>query len=306
MFQLSKILVCLDLTRMDEFVVGYARLVASTMKTTRICFVHVSAYLEIPADVREKFPELYGSMDVDHLSEKMEKTVATYFPNYQEHSPEFIVREGSPAQKILDWPGMSEMDLIIMGKKSGLKGKGVNPSKIANISHCSVLFVPENSKMSLDNLFVPIDFSVRSTTAMDQALAFKNNCQAEITIQHVYYVPHGYHYTGKTYAEFSIIMRENSEKDYKLFMAEHGYNPDDFKDIYTFDDDDAPADKIYLDALNHEADLIILASRGRTKAASLLLGSVALELIKYDKQIPYMVIKDKRENMGFFAALMKV
>jgi len=38
----------------------------------------------------------------------------------------------------------------------------------------------------------------------------------------------------------------------------------------------------------------------------MLLGSVALELIKYDREIPYMLIKDKRENLGFFAALMKV
>ena len=162
MFQLNNILVCLDLTRMDEFVVGYARLLASTMKSSRVTFIHVNVYLQIPADVREKFPELYGPMDRGQLPKRMEKTVSTYFPNYLDYNPEFIVREGSPSQEILGWSGIGEVDLIIMGKKSELKGKGVNPTKIANISHCSVLFVPENSKVSLCNIFVPVDFFISS------------------------------------------------------------------------------------------------------------------------------------------------
>ncbi|MDA0195177.1 MAG: universal stress protein [Bacteroidetes bacterium] len=305
MFQLSKILVCLDLTKMDEFVLGYTKLVATTMNTSKVYFIHINSYFELPLSVREKYPELYGPID-QNLLQKMQKTVVQYFPDYKDHDPEFIVREGSTSEKILDWPGIGEVDLIILGKKSELKGKGVNPKKIANISHCSVLFVPEHTKMTLNKLFVPIDFTIRSTTAINQALAIRKNNHAAIILQHVFHVPHGYHYTGKTYEEFTIIMRENSEKNYEHFMSEHNYNIADFKEIYTFDDDDAPADKIYLDALNHDADIIILASRGRTKAASLLLGSVALELIKYDKEIPYMLIKDKRENMGFFAALMKV
>ncbi len=56
MFQLSKILVCLDLTRMDEFVVSYTRLVATTMKTSKVYFIHVNSFVELPVNVREKFP----------------------------------------------------------------------------------------------------------------------------------------------------------------------------------------------------------------------------------------------------------
>ncbi len=305
MFTLQKILVCLDLTRMDEFVVKYAGLVATTMKSKEVYFFHVNPQLDIPQSLSEKYPELYGPPG-SNFPDRMEKSVAKYFPNYKDHNAKFIHREGSPSQKILEWSEIGDMDLIVMGKKSELKGKGVNPKKIANISHCSILFVPEGLKISLDKLFVPIDFSIRSKTGIDQALAFRKNNKAEIILQHVFFVPQGYHYTGKTQEEFAIIMRENSKKDYEKFMTRNEYNPDDFEDIYTFDDDDSPADKIYLEALNHEADLIILPSRGRTKAASMLLGSVALELLKYSEKIPYMVIKDKRENMSFFQALMKV
>ncbi len=229
-----------------------------------------------------------------------------YFPNYKDHNAQFIYREGSPSQTILEWSEIGYMDLIVMGKKSELKGKGVNPKKIPYISHCSVLFVPEGVKISLDKLFVPIDFSLRSKTGIDQALAFKKNSDAKIVLQHVFTVPQGYHYTGKAYEEFAIVMGENSKKDYEQFMTRNNYDTKGFEDIYTFDDDESPADKIYLEALNHDADLIILPSRGRTKAASMLLGSVAIELLKYSQQIPYMIIKSKTENMSFFQALMKV
>jgi len=47
----------------------------------------------------------------------MEKTVAQYFPDYKDYSPGFIMRDGSTAEKILDWPEIAEMDLIIVGKK---------------------------------------------------------------------------------------------------------------------------------------------------------------------------------------------
>ncbi|MEQ9423982.1 MAG: universal stress protein [Cyclobacteriaceae bacterium] len=305
MLRLKKILVCLDLTAMDENVIKYAGLMATTMQSESVVFMHINEPLDVPASVRKNFPELYGAPEGD-FKDKMLNSVKQYFPGHANHNSEFVINEGSPSQQILRWPGMNDVDLIIMGKKSHLKGKGVNPSKIANVSHCSVLFVPEKCEISIDKLFVPIDFSLRSKTAIDQALEIRRNGKSEITLQHVYYVPQGYHYTGKTYEEFTTIMRENSEKAYFQFLKQNGYDASAFKDVYTLDDDDAPADKIYLEALRQNANLIILASRGRTKAASLLLGSVALELIKYDQRIPYMVIKDKRENMSFFAALMKV
>lgn len=306
MYTLNKILVCLDLTKMDEYIVRYAGLIAKTMNSQEVYFFHVDAQIELPKAVGEQYPELYEHEGGD-LNERMVKTVTQYFPEHEQYGSQFVLDEGrSPSQKILEWSQIGQMDLIIMGKKSELKGKGVNPKKIANISHCSLLFVPEDVRISLDQLFVPIDFSIRSTTGIEQAVAIKKNNDANVILQHVYFVPAGYHYTGKTYEEFGIIMRENSERDYKRFMTEHKYDRKEFTDIYTFDDDDAPADKIYLEALNHNADLIILPSRGRTKAASLLLGSVAIELLKYRQRIPYMVIKDKRENMSFFQALMKV
>ena len=260
MYTLNKILVCLDLTRMDEYVVKYAGLVASTMKS-EVYFFHVNDQTDLPHSVSKKYPELSGPVD-ENLTDSMEKTVAQYFPAYKEYGSQFISREGSPSQKILEWSEIEQMDLIIMGNKSELKGKGVNPKKIANISHCSILFVPEGLRMSLGNLFVPIDFSLRSKTGVDQVLAINENCRAKITLQHVFFVPQGYHYTGKTYEEFAIIMRENAKKDYKKFMRRNNFDPKEFQDIYTFDDDDAPADKIYLEALNHDADLIILPSRG--------------------------------------------
>ena len=193
-----------------------------------------------------------------------------------------------------------------MGRKNSDHGSGANPSRIANISLCSVLMVPSNPPPALKHVFVAVDYSAYSYRAVARALQFKENCGAKVTLQNVYKVPSGYHYTGKTYKEFAQIMSKNSEKDLEVFTKKYELKEVDFDFITSLDDDDKPADKIFQEASRHQADLIMVGSRGRTTAASLLLGSVAVALLRYNFTTPFFIVKNKDQNLGFFQALMRI
>ena len=94
MYRLQKILVCLDLTEMDEFVVKYAGLVAATMNSSEVYFFHADDDQDIPKSVLEQYPELKGTQNRDP-HELMEETVKQHIPNYKDHNFKFIVRKGA-------------------------------------------------------------------------------------------------------------------------------------------------------------------------------------------------------------------
>ncbi|MFT7034392.1 MAG: hypothetical protein ACJA2S_002906, partial [Cyclobacteriaceae bacterium] len=47
-------------------------------------------------------------------------------------------------------------------------------------------------------------------------------------------------------------------------------------------------------------------SRGHTPAAAIIKGSTTLNLMQYDDDIPFFIVKNEKERMGFWEALMKI
>ncbi|MEM8893149.1 MAG: universal stress protein [Bacteroidota bacterium] len=304
LYPLKRLLICLDSTEMDDVLLQYTAMFAEAMNVKKIYFIHIVKSLEIPEALKKEFPEMDTPLDetlVDQFKPKIKKYIDTDKIDYQ-----IGIKDGNVTENILKWSKIKQIDLIIMGRKNPDAGSGANPSRIANISLCSVLIVPNNPSPTLSHVFVAIDFSAYSNRAVCRALEFKEKCGAKVSVQNVYRVPKGYHYTGKSYDEFAEIMKENSKKDLTLFVKENEIDPTEFEYVTTLDDDDKPADKIFVEASKKGADLIMVGSRGRTTAASLLLGSVAVALLRYNFTTPLFIVKNKEQNLGFFQALMRI
>ncbi len=303
MYPLKRLLVALDNTEIDETLIDYASYLASTLKVEKVYFFHVAKSLDLPEGLSDKYPDLLAPVD-ESLKNDFNNKIEPKFKASCEF--EFVLKEGNAADQILRWSEIKAIDLLIVGRKIEFKGQGVLSGKLARVAHCSILFVPENIKPQINKILIPVDFSKHSSMSLDAAMALQKANDATILLQNSYRVPWGYHTTGKSFEEFADVMKEHAVEDANKYLEKNKLDPDKFEVALCLDEDDNPAECAYEEAANNKADLIIMSSKGRSGLANMLLGSVAEKMIKIDASIPLMVVKDKKENMGFFEALMKI
>jgi len=288
MQNLNKLLVCLDSTPLDEHIIKYSSMVAELTSCDKVYFVHI-AQKNLSLKVKKYFQEKI----TEHFTADCETEVQ--------------IQQGKNAVQILKWTDFKIVDLVILGIKPKTESTGKHAARLINEAQCSVLLVPPTANLKLSRVIIPLDFSSTSVTAINAALDIKaKEPSIEVLLHHVYFVPTGYTHTGKSYDEMAEIMDKNRRREYEQFRREQSLDDSKYELIFELDEDQNPSDNIYEMAKERKADMIIVASRGRTKMASLLKGSTAVNLISYDRELACLVVKNKSENMGFFEALLKI
>jgi nucleotide-binding universal stress UspA family protein len=300
----SKAMIGLDLTEMDDILIKKTAVFIKFLGITKCYFVHVAKDLEIPTEILAQYPDLSAPADENLEAVFTSKLKEHDFP--EDIETEVFVEEGShPLDTFLRWAKIKDVDLIIMGRKETLVGKGVLAEGLAKKAPCSVLLVQEKRPAKLpEKILIPTDFSNHNHQIFEFAELISDQLNPELIPMHIYQVPHGYSKTGKSFEEFSEIMKENARADFKKFLTKH-HHPDLTCEMVLSENGDHGT--LILDfAQKVEADMILLASRGRTPSAAILLGSTAEKLIHVNKLLPMLIFKKKGETMGFFDALFKV
>ena len=305
MYPLKKILICLDLSEIDEKLIAYGSKMCPIVKAESINFLHVAKSLDIPAEIRKQFPGLLPSGD-ETIKKRIDSSIETSLGKDVEANTHIVLQEGNPTQKIAEYVKKNDIDLVIVGRKLELKGTGILPQKLVRFVPCNVLFVPEKNPLKITKIMVPVDFSEPSGKALDRALDIAKSSDIEVVFQNVYTVPTGYSHIGKTYEEFAEIMKHHAINDFAKFIKKFDLGGIRNQNIYTLDNNARPADKIYATALKEDISMIVVGAKGKTSAATILLGSVTEQLANYNSQIPLFIVKDKTETLNFFKALLQV
>jgi nucleotide-binding universal stress UspA family protein len=300
----SKAMVGLDLTEMDDILIKKVAVFAKFLGIEKCYFVHVSKNLEIPQEILAQYPDLIAPTDESIEAIINNKLKEHAFPT--EVDTEIFVEEGShPLDTFLRWAKLKDADVIIMGRKEELPGHGVLADGVAKKAPCSILLLQEKRVVKLPKKILMLtDFSAHNHMFYEFGEEIAANVKAELVPMHVFDVPHGYSKTGKSFEEFSEIMKENAKKDFKKFVSRH--EKADLECEMVLNDGRNIAIQITDFAKKIDADLILLGSRGRTTSAAILLGSTAEKLISYNKLLPMLIFKKKGETMGFFDALFKI
>lgn len=302
MKQFNKVLVGLDLTEMDNILIDKTAKLVSALGIDKIYFVHVEKDLSLPEDVAKAYPDLLAPVDEaikKNISAKVKESIPTSV------EVDISVKEGNPMETILRWAKIKNIDLLIMGRKIELDGHGTLAKNLAQKAPCSVLFLTEDLKLrELEHILVPMDFSEHSYLTLQFVERLSQNFNAKISCIHIFEVPKGYYKTGKSYDEFVHIMEKNAKKEYDLFIHNHKMKHYDCQ--FVLKEDDPAANYILAAAKNHNVDMIVMGSRGRTDPAAFLLGSVAEKLIQLNNETPMLILKKKGENMTFLEALLRI
>ncbi|MBV6642464.1 MAG: universal stress protein [Cyclobacteriaceae bacterium] len=307
MYKFSKILVGLDLSDHDKDLIEAASKISGLSGSKEVYFINVIRDFSIPEKLKKEFPDLIEKA-IDERRRSIEELVKNHF-KYEEAEVvvKVLIEQGPVTKSFMKLINQYRIDLIVLGKKNEKNAGGVLVSRIARRAGCSMLMLPK-APLSFKTIHVPTDFSNYSKSALEKAttLARRSKEPSKLIIQHVYQVPVGYHYTGKSFKDFALIMKDNAKTEFKRFVSKVKTDGLNIEEMYTIDKNDDVISVIYSTAKKIKADLIIIGAKGKTATAAIFIGSKAEKLVSLNTDIPVLVVRPKGKVAGFIESLQEI
>jgi nucleotide-binding universal stress UspA family protein len=163
---------------------------------------------------------------------------------------------------------------------------------------CSVWLVPESCPAKLERILVPVDFSARAADAIDVATTLA----AAAALEKCYALHVRFNSAAVTFDEYEEIEMAEEQDAFALFLARIDLHGVDVEPIYAEGSNVTPA--IQRVAEQKDADLIVMGTRGRSRAASVLLGSETEQTI-IESTLPVLAIKHFGARLRLLQVLLE-
>ncbi|OGR00049.1 MAG: hypothetical protein A2505_05325 [Deltaproteobacteria bacterium RIFOXYD12_FULL_55_16] len=189
------------------------------------------------------------------------------------------LEQGEPYEQIVQVAEEENCDLIVMGRR----GKGtVERALIGSVTarvigHTSkdVLVIPENSRLSWENLLLATDGSTCCDNALARALEIAQERKARLSAVSVVYT------NDEFYAVGQEVVKELYQEADKVLDKVKKWASDLGVQTELFVRDGEPHQAITAMAAEISASLIVMGSHGRKGLTRLLMGSVTERVIGY-------------------------
>jgi nucleotide-binding universal stress UspA family protein len=216
--------------------------------------------------------------DIENLRRDFEPRIAAALPGAR-----CEVAAGDLLDCVLDVAAARKVDLILLGHGRKSRRRSL-ARRLAMKAPCSVWMMPDGAPPTLGRILAPIDFSRRSadTLALATALAEAAGVD-ECLALHVHFND-----AAVTFDGFDEILAEDRDRAFGLFIA-----PIDLHGVYAkplFVEASNVAQAILRTAEEHQSDLIVMGTRGRSTSAAVLLGSET-EHCMMTTQVPLLAVK---------------
>jgi nucleotide-binding universal stress UspA family protein len=287
MHRYRHLMVALAGTDADAGLIRYAALVARLGTATEVRFVHVLPAAEGPAAPAH-----------DRAQAAAQAAVRAHFTDVPGTTQVACdVLQGPLMDRLLEFAAEHEVELILLGHRKGQPGRSALARRLAMKAPCSVWMVPEGSPATLGRILVPVDFSEPAADAVRVATSMARlGGHSEVLALHVYF-----NEAVVTYEEYGQVLRGQEEEAFRKFLA-----PIDCRGVEVapvFEESANVAHAVGRAAERHGIDLVVMATRGRSRSASILLGSVAEEVI-VETRVPLLAVKHFGARMGVLQALL--
>ena len=305
MHLVKNLLVTLDLNEHDDIIFDFVNRVTSVLKEelTSITFIHVAEEIDIPKAILDKYPRLIPNID-ESINKVIEEKLEIYEHINEINEISVVTLGGNKLQKIPQFIRENNIDLLIVNRTSDDDNEVRYLKKLIRRSSCSVALIPPSVPSNIKHLLVPMDFSNNSLMALNTAkdLCFKHE-NMHITGLHIYSLPHGYFKTGLSKNEFIDELIANAQEEIGKFVEKTGIDKNRFTMHYRQLNTNGIPYMINRFSFNHKIDTIVLGSRGGSTLSSFFLGRVTEALIDRDQYLPFIVVKNKGENLKLWEAL---
>lgn len=283
------LMVCLTHSESDFGLIRYAAMLARLGTATEVRFVHVLPTPSVGLPAHEH----------DRAVETSKRAVKEAFLNVPDNVNVYCdVLKGPLLDRLLTFAAEQEVDLMLLGHRPDHPpGRGSLIRRLAMQAPCSIWIVPDGSPPSLKRVLVPVDFSGDSGDAMRVATSMARLCgQSECLALHVYS-----NEAVLTYEEDDPVLLGEQAKAFEKFIA-----PIDCRGVAVtpiFEEGVNVAHTIHRVAKEQDVDLKVMATRGRSRSATILLGSVT-EGVIIEARTPVLVVKHFGARLGILQVLM--
>ncbi len=304
MNQLNHILVCLDLTDMDEFLIRYSNFVVEKFKPQSITFMHVVRSYDIPKDILDSFPGMEKPL-TEIVKEELDEKVNNLFQHHDNVQTIVAIEEGYTTETTIHYTRKHNITLTLMGKKVGYKGRGGVVRKIMSVTPSSVLLVSETTQPKIDHLMVRMDFSKITAVTMKMAMQLREYTGAKISCHHVHKLPLTYfpQNTAEDERKINEHVQKYTRKEFQKFAGKLQFEPQEIPCTWSVDIENEEAQILYNQALNIGADMILIGSKIKSNLADVILDNTSEKLAGSEKNIAVFVVKDRKQTLGFLDAL---
>ncbi|MCC9135790.1 universal stress protein [Pontibacter silvestris] len=284
MIAIDSMMVCLDLSEIDEKLVAFTRSICQRLPVKKVYFVHNIKANELSED----FQKVFGDVD---LGSEIEGNIADIVAEQFAHAADYeiLVSEEPNTEVILaDIVKRYEVKLTLLGKRTSDKSTGALGTKLLRILPCSVLVLPEKANFETARVLTPIDFSDASVHALRLSKSLVDQLNLNLEIMHVYKLPTQY---------FPLISEEKAvRKAEEVVKAKFTDLQKRHREIQGVPYSliraagKSIAERICLQLQNGKHDLLVLGLKGNNPIPSLSLGSVPTELYNMDIDIPIWLV----------------
>ncbi|MFO7962807.1 MAG: universal stress protein [Desulfobacterales bacterium] len=297
MKRIHNMLVCLDLTDIDPFLIKYAAFMAGIFEAERVLFIHAIQAYDLPDKRKKSFEEVKASLD-RKIREELDQLVDLRFR--RDYGIEVITRieEEDAAEGVISFVEEDGIDLVMIGQKPGADRKGLYGKKIAAHTASDILFVPEYTEPEIiTRALCAVDFSEVSEAAFEIAVRLFKKHRVHVLC---------YAVQDPSTAYFPATTRKSAgkkqsglEQGYQKFLEKWDLKAEDFPcRIEAADSLLSEPERLYGFAEEKEVQLVIIGAKGETETETSLLGNITETLRRMQTHIPIMIVKGGRKK-GF-------
>ena len=201
---------------------------------------------------------------------------------------ETVCEEGEIYERIVDFAGTENYDLIVMGKKGlSLVERALVGSVTARVigySRQDVLVIPDGAKISWKKLLVATDGSAYSEAAGKSAIEIAGQNNSEIKVLSVVDVTVEFMIRAQEVYEELVTKAKSFANGIKEKALSAGVKAESLVR-------DGEVYKVIIDtAKEYQADMIVMGSLGRTGIKRLLMGSTAERVLGH-ASFPVLIVK---------------
>lgn len=208
------------------------------------------------------------------------------------------VLQGDRLDTLLQFAVAKRVDLVLLGHRRDRSGRRSLARRLAMSAPCSVWMVPESCPAKLERILVPVDFSARAADAIDVATTLA----AAASLEKCYALHVRFNSAAVTFDEYEEIEMAEEQDAFALFLARIDLHGVDVEPIYEEGPNVTRA--IERVAAQKAADLIVMGTRGRSRAASVLLGSETEQTI-LESTLPVLAIKHFGARLRLLQVLLE-